>query len=84
MGTVEYLLGLCDLTGEVMWRGVNSVIKKNYKEALACKDVVDDIYGQFLRFNLRNSELRKKSDAIKWNLKKLEDIAYDIKTKLEK
>ncbi|MBT7927970.1 hypothetical protein HN695_06565, partial [Candidatus Woesearchaeota archaeon] len=31
--------------------------------------------------DLRNGELRKKSDAIKWNLKKIEDILYDISMK---
>ncbi|MBS3176112.1 hypothetical protein J4457_02655 [Candidatus Woesearchaeota archaeon] len=80
----DYLLGLCDLTGEVMRRGVNSVINKNYKEAMHCRDLVEEIYDQFMKFDLPNSELRKKSDAIKWNLRKLEDVAYDIKLKLEK
>jgi hypothetical protein len=34
-----------------------------------------------MKFDLRNGELRKKFDEIKWNLKKIEDIAYDIKMK---
>ncbi|MBS3127927.1 hypothetical protein J4410_02185 [Candidatus Woesearchaeota archaeon] len=80
----SYLMGLCDLTGELMRRGVNAVIKKDYDEAILCKDTVDEIYGAFLAFDFRNGELRKKFDSIKWNLKKLEDVAYDIKTKLEK
>lgn len=80
----EYLLGLCDLTGEVVRKAVNAVIKKKYKEALECKQLCEEVYGQFLQFDLRNSELRKKSDSIKWNLKKLEDIAYDIQLKLKK
>jgi hypothetical protein len=32
-----------------------------------------------LDFDFRSGELRKKSDAIKWNLKKIEDILYDLK-----
>jgi hypothetical protein len=54
------------------------VIAGKPKKALEIKDVVDEIYGEFLKMDLRNSELRKKSDQIKWNLKKLEEIAYDI------
>lgn len=77
----DYLLGLCDLTGEFVRKAVNSVIKKKYKEAEKIKDVVDEIYGEFLQFNLRNGELRKKSDQIKWNLKKLEDVVYELKLK---
>ncbi|GAG22250.1 unnamed protein product, partial [marine sediment metagenome] len=52
-----------------------------FKEALKIKAFVDEIYGEFLKFDLRNSELRRKSDSIKWNLKKLEDVIFDITLK---
>jgi hypothetical protein len=45
------------------------------------KGVVEEIYGEFLQLNLRGGELRKKSDQIKWNLQKLEDMAYNISKK---
>lgn len=77
----NYLMGLCDLTGELVRKAVADVINKRFKEALRIKELVDEIYGEFLKFNLRNSELRKKSDSIKWNLKKLEDVIFDIKIK---
>ncbi|MBS3112302.1 hypothetical protein J4459_03490 [Candidatus Woesearchaeota archaeon] len=77
----NYLMGLCDLTGELGRHCVNQAIKRDYKEVFRTKDLVDEIYGEFLKFNLRNSDLRKKSDAIKWNLKKIEDLVYSIKTK---
>ena len=79
--TEDYLMGLCDLTGELGRKAVNESIKKNFKKAFEIKGVVEDIYGEFLKFNLRNSELRKKSDAIKWNLQKLEDLVFDLKIK---
>ncbi|MDD5331418.1 MAG: hypothetical protein PHE43_01165 [Candidatus Nanoarchaeia archaeon] len=79
--TESYLLGLCDLTGELVRRAINLVIKNEYTEAEKIKNLVDDIYTEFLTFNLRNGELRKKFDSIKYNLKKLEEIIYDIKIK---
>ena len=79
--TEDYLLGLCDLTGELGRRAVMDVINKRFEDALKIKELVDEIYGEFLKFNLRNSELRKKSDSIKWNLKKLEDVIFDITIK---
>ena len=79
--TEDYLLGLCDLTGELGRRAVMDVINKKFEDALRIKELVEEIYGEFLKFNLRNSELRKKSDSIKWNLKKLEDIIFDITIK---
>jgi translin len=77
----SYLMGLCDLTGELGRKAVNDVIKKNFKKALEIKNLVEEIYGEFLEFNLRNGELRKKSDQIKWNLKKLEDVIFELKLK---
>ena len=77
----SYLMGLCDLTGELVRKAVNEVIKKNFKKAMEIKSLVDEIYGEFLKFNLRNSELRRKSDQIKWNLKKLEDVVFELKIK---
>ena len=77
----SYLMGLCDLTGELVRKAVNEVIKKNFKQAMDIKNLVEEIYGEFLEFNLRNSELRRKSDQIKWNLKKLEDVIFELKMK---
>ncbi len=77
----NYLMGLCDLTGELGRYSVNQAIKRKHKEVFKAQQLVDEIYGEFLKFNLRNSDLRKKSDAIKWNLKKIEDLVYTIKTK---
>ena len=79
----DYLMGICDLTGELTRRAVKMTILKQFKLVSEIKEVVEDIYGEFLNFNLRNSNLRKKSDSIKWNLKKLEDISYDINTKIK-
>jgi len=79
--TEDYLMGLCDLTGELGRKAVNEVIRKNFKKAFEIKDLVEEIYGEFLKFNLRNSDLRRKSDSIKWNLQKLEDLIMELKIK---
>lgn len=78
VSTEDYLMGLCDLTGELVRKAVQDVIRRNFDEAHKIKDLVNEIYGEFLKFNLRNGELRKKSDSIKWNLKKLEEVVYDV------
>jgi len=77
----DYLSGLCDLTGELVRKAIYDVIHKNFDGAKVIKKLVNDIYGEFLKLHLRNGELRKKSDAIKWNLKKLEEVMYDISMK---
>jgi len=74
----DYLLGICDLTGELGRKGVSFATKRMNKEVNDIKGFVEDIYGEFLKFDLRNGNLRKKSDSIKWNLKKLEEVLYDL------
>lgn len=74
-----YLCGLCDLTGELVRKSVNLAINKDFNEAIKIKKLVEEIYGEMLNFDFRNSELRRKFDAIKYNLKKLEDLEYEIK-----
>ncbi len=74
----DYLMGICDLTGELTRKAV-TIAHKDDKEVERIKELVEGIFGEFLKFDLRNSELRKKSDSIKWNLKKLEEVMYDLK-----
>lgn len=73
-----YLTGLADLTGELVRKAVHDAIKKDFKSVVKIKDLVEDIYGEFLKFDLRNGEVRKKSDSIKWNLHKLEDMVFSL------
>jgi len=74
----EYLLGLCDLSGELVRKAIKSATEKKFDEVKEIRDLVADIYAEFLEFDLRNSELRKKSDQIKYALAKLEDTLYRI------
>ena len=78
--TEYYLLGLCDLTGELVRKAINSAINNDYDEALFIKKFVNDIYNELMLFEFRN-ELRRKFDSIKYDLKKLDDVALGIKLK---
>jgi len=77
----DYLLGLCDLTGELARRAVMLAIESKTKEIEKIQKFVAEIYLEFLKFSFRNGNLRKKSDQIKWNLKKIEEVLYDMKKK---
>lgn len=79
--TEIYLPGLCDLVGELVRKAINSVIKDDTKTALKIKDVVEELYAELMLFDFRNSPLRKKFDAIKYGLEKLEDLAVKLKLK---
>ncbi len=79
VGVEEYLGGLADLTGELGRKAVHDAIRKDFDSCLKIKEIVEEIHGEFLKFDFRNGELRKKSDAIKWNLNKLEDLVLSLK-----
>lgn len=74
----DYLLGLCDLTGELSRAAVNLAIKKDIKGVSTIRELVVAIYGEFLKLDLRNGDLRKKSDSIKYNLRRIEDALFEL------
>ncbi len=79
--TENYLLGICDLFGELMRRATNSAIKENYKEVVAIRTFLSDVYDELMKFEFRNSELRKKFDGLKYELKKVEHLILELKLK---
>ena len=79
LDTESYLLGICDLSGELVRNAINTVIAGDVKSALQVKDFVDELYWELTQFDFRNSELRRKYDGIKYDLKKLEDMALQLK-----
>lgn len=72
--TEDYLLALADLTGELTRRAVSLSIEKKVDEVKELRLFVDSILGEFLSFNFRNGELRKKTDGMRWNLQKIEEL----------
>jgi len=74
----DYLSGLCDLTGELMRKANYFAINGEVKEAIRVKELVDKIYEQFLLLDIRDNDLRKKFDSVKYNLQKLEDLVMHM------
>ena len=76
-----YLLGLCDLTGELVRNAILSATKEKYSEVKSVYSLVEEIFNNMLQFDFRNSDLRKKFDGVKYDLKKLEDLVLQLKLK---
>jgi len=79
--TEHYLLGIIDLTGELGRKAVQLAGKDKFKQVVEIKETVAEIYGMLLKFDFRNSNMRKKFDSVKYDLKKLEDLVLDLKLK---
>lgn len=74
----EYLGGVLDFTGECNRIAVARATVRDRAAVQCARDVVEALQGQFLRFDLRNGALRKKYDALKYTLKKLESTVYEL------
>lgn len=74
----HYLLGVCDLSGELVRRAINSATKGRHEDALFIKGFLQELYGELLKFDYRNSDLRRKFDGMKYDLQKLEQLAFEL------
>lgn len=77
----HFVLGLADLPGELVRKAVFLAGKGKVDKVVKIKDEVDFIYGELLKFDFRDNEIRRKVDAVKYDLRKLEDLVLDLKLK---
>ncbi|CAI9724949.1 translintranslin-like [Octopus vulgaris] len=74
----DFLMGLLQMATELTRLAVNSVTAGNYQEPLLIKKSVTQLDAGFRLLNLKNDSLRKRYDALKYDLKKIEEIVYDL------
>merc|ERR1711879_926930 len=74
----DFLYGVCQITQELSRYCVNCVTKGNFSMPKKVAAFVGDLYAGFRLLNLKNDPLRKKYDGIKYDLKKIEEVVYDI------
>ncbi|MCJ1255209.1 hypothetical protein MMC24_003025 [Lignoscripta atroalba] len=74
----EYLHSLISLIDELARLAVNSVTLGDYQRPLQISQFVKDIHAGFQILNLKNDSLRRRSDSIKYSVKKIEDVVYDL------
>lgn len=76
--TDDYLGGISDLSGELVRRALTKATNKEEQAVHAIHAFVDTLYGLVSTHDFRNGELRKKADQVRWNLRKIEEIRYDL------
>lgn len=74
----SYLAGLSDLTGELTRKAVQRATEGKTKEVEKLARAVREIIGELIKLDL-TGYLRTKYDQAKQNLRKVEDVLYDIK-----
>ena len=74
----SFLAGLCDTTGELVRLATKEATNNNIKEVERIKEVITDIMAELIEFNL-TAYLRTKYDQAKGNLRRIEQMVYEIK-----
>ena len=72
-----YLAALSDFSGELIRKALQLATNKDVDAVKKLQDTIELLHGQFIKFDFRSGELRKKSDTLKYNLTKLDQIMYE-------
>ncbi|KAL9966965.1 hypothetical protein ACROYT_G025115 [Oculina patagonica] len=74
----DFLTGLLLLANELSRFAVNSVTSADYGRPYKIAVFVAELDAGFRLLNLKNDSLRKKFDGLKYDLKKIEEVVYDL------
>ncbi|CAH2084023.1 unnamed protein product [Euphydryas editha] len=74
----DYLVGLLLLCSELSRLAVNAVTRGDYEKPLQISKFVMELNAGFRLLNLKNDHLRKRFDALKYDVKKIEEVVYDL------
>ena len=56
----------------------NSVVAGNYRRPVLISKFVKDLYAGFQILNFKNDNLRKRYDSLKYKVREIEDVVYDL------
>eukprot|EP00029_Vermamoeba_vermiformis_P002885 TRINITY_DN13252_c0_g1_i1.p1 TRINITY_DN13252_c0_g1~~TRINITY_DN13252_c0_g1_i1.p1 ORF type:complete len:229 (-),score=63.89 TRINITY_DN13252_c0_g1_i1:45-731(-) len=74
----DYLVGLTYLPNELSRLAINSVIAEEFTLPGQISQFISDLYAGYRLLNLKNDFLRKRMDSIKYDVKKVEEVVYDV------
>ncbi|XP_059646861.1 uncharacterized protein LOC132293407 [Cornus florida] len=75
----DYLIGICFMSNELPRYVVNQVTSGDYDCPRKVLKFLTDLHAAFRMLNLRNDFLRKKFDGMKYDLRRVEEVFYDVK-----
>ncbi|XP_030436219.1 translin isoform X1 [Gopherus evgoodei] len=74
----DYLSGILTLASELSRLAVNSVTAGDYSRPLRISTFINELDSGFRLLNLKNDSLRKRYDGLKYDVKKIEEVVYDL------
>ncbi|KAJ2461047.1 Translin-1 [Coemansia sp. RSA 2424] len=77
----EYLHAIVSLFNELSRLAVNSVIVNDVQRPQEISAFASELYAGFQLLNLKNDSLRRRFDSIKYDIKKIEEVQYDLRVR---
>ncbi|KAH9480530.1 Translin [Psilocybe cubensis] len=74
----DYLHALISLVNELSRLAVNAVTLGNFEEPIKISTFVKELFAGFSMLNLKNDALRRRFDSLKYDIKKIEEVVYDV------
>ena len=74
----DYLSGVIQLSNEMSRFTVNCVTNGDFQRPMKISAFLQEVLEGFRLLNLKNDSLRKKFDSIKYDMKKVEEVVYDL------
>ncbi|GAA5958853.1 hypothetical protein JCM21900_002256 [Sporobolomyces salmonicolor] len=78
LSTEEYLHSLISLVNELSRLAINRVTMGDYAAPVQYSRLAKELANAFGLLNLKNDSLRKRFDSIKYDVKRLEEVVYDL------
>lgn len=74
----EYLSGVINFTAELSRYTINRACQLDFPSIKLTKELISETYQILLEFDFRNGPLRRKFDTVKYSLKTVENIFYEL------
>eukprot|EP00512_Aurantiochytrium_limacinum_P000833 CAMPEP_0171485912 /NCGR_PEP_ID=MMETSP0958-20121227/802_1 /TAXON_ID=87120 /ORGANISM="Aurantiochytrium limacinum, Strain ATCCMYA-1381" /LENGTH=480 /DNA_ID=CAMNT_0012018741 /DNA_START=108 /DNA_END=1550 /DNA_ORIENTATION=- len=74
----EYLMGTLRFADELTTYATGRAMERDMASVSVCNHMIQAMNAGFLQFNLRNGPLRRRFDTLKYRVRKVEDILYEL------
>lgn len=74
----EYLCSCIAVAHELSRYCLGRASASDSSSVSICRQLVSELNGQMMTFDLRNGSLRRKYDSLKWAMRRIEDITYEM------
>ncbi|KAG8804818.1 hypothetical protein FRC16_000072 [Serendipita sp. 398] len=83
--TEDYLQGIISVINELASFSsrfaINSVTLGNFEEPFKIQRFASDVFAGFSMLSLKNDALRRRFDSLKYDLKRIEEVVYDLRVR---